>query len=368
EHPVAAADGIDEYIADVKFYKDAGNQYINMVYIKDDPNADPVRQGVWSYTTTTDHNNWRGEVAFNDQDLQSWPEDTAPRIVYSPGAEKTGGGVVFSYAGANGLYFDAPWISFTFIPGPVLPPVQLQTHKLTVTVHGSGKVVSSPAGIDCRTDALTGDQTCTYDFLVGTAVALTATPINGDGYTASFTGWSGGGCSGDGACAVTMNSDISVEANFAALGTPVFALPVPAAQEAWNYMPVASPVKQPQLSACKPFAVGDLATGSLSLQVGLPPFAGAVDIYLGIQSDALAGGAFFLVDGSSNLQALTSTMTTLPAWKTNLSYTDVDEALWGSIPLSLLPPGVYHLYLAVTPTGETNFAHYYLWATYFLVQ
>jgi hypothetical protein len=54
-------------------------------------------------------------------------------------------------------------------------------------------------------------------------------------------------------------------------------------------------------------------------------------------------------------------------WKTSVSFTDIDESLYGDVPLSALPSGLYNLYIAITPTGETDFSHYYLWATYFLV-
>jgi hypothetical protein len=358
---VDAEDGIDEYIADVKFYKAPGNPYVNMVYIKDDPNATPVRQAVWMYASTGDPS-WREAKVFNDEDVQSWPEDTAPRIVYSPGASASGGGVVFSYAGAQGLYFDAPWIIFMGSIMPVYPfPVYplLPTHTLTVTIHGSGSVVGSPAGLDCTQDSL-GDKVCTHNFFEGTAVALTATPIDGSGYTSSFIDWSGD-CSGSGACPLVMDGDKSVEANFGALGIPVFALAVPGGQEAWNYPPVENPLLQPDPADCKPFAVGDLMTGNLSLQVGLPPFSAGVDVYLALEFS----GSLYLINDCNQLQ-LSSTLTELPRWKTNASFTDIDQSLYGDIPLSLLPSGLYNLYIAVTPTGEMDFSHYYFWSTYFL--
>ena len=67
---------------------------------------------------------------------------------------------------------------------------------------GSGTVTSSPVGIDCGTD-------CSEILTIGTQVALSATP-SPDSF---FAGWSGG-CSGTGACTVTMNSDTAVTANF----------------------------------------------------------------------------------------------------------------------------------------------------------
>lgn len=79
------------------------------------------------------------------------------------------------------------------------------TYTLTVnkTGAGSGTVTSNPAGIDCG-------PTCSYEFNANTDVTLTA--ANADGST--FTGWSGGGCSGMGTCKVTMTASTTVTANF----------------------------------------------------------------------------------------------------------------------------------------------------------
>ncbi|MDP9329903.1 MAG: hypothetical protein M3P11_04590 [Actinomycetota bacterium] len=68
---------------------------------------------------------------------------------------------------------------------------------------GGGSVTSSPAGIDCG-------STCSWDFLSGTVVTLTAA-ARAD---SRLTGWTGGGCSGTGTCQVTMNAPITVGAEF----------------------------------------------------------------------------------------------------------------------------------------------------------
>jgi hypothetical protein len=68
---------------------------------------------------------------------------------------------------------------------------------------GAGTVNSSPPGIDCG-------STCSAGFADGTVVTLTAVPDSGS----SFAGWSGGGCSGTGTCAVTMSSAQAVTATF----------------------------------------------------------------------------------------------------------------------------------------------------------
>ncbi len=79
--------------------------------------------------------------------------------------------------------------------------------SLTLTVvragTGSGTVTSAPAGITCGTS-------CSASYASGTAVTLTATPTTGS----TFTGWSGGGCSGSGSCTVIMSAATTVTATF----------------------------------------------------------------------------------------------------------------------------------------------------------
>jgi subtilisin family serine protease/uncharacterized protein (DUF2141 family) len=66
---------------------------------------------------------------------------------------------------------------------------------------GTGTVTSTPAGINCGGD-------CNERFPGGATVTLTATPSAGS----VFTGWSGGGCSGTGSCAVSTT--VTVTATF----------------------------------------------------------------------------------------------------------------------------------------------------------
>ena len=74
---------------------------------------------------------------------------------------------------------------------------------------GGGSVQSSPAGIDCG-------AACSGVFDDATELTLTATPAAGS----SFAGWSGGGCSGTGGCAVTMSADQTVTATFDSNAAP----------------------------------------------------------------------------------------------------------------------------------------------------
>ncbi len=98
------------------------------------------------------------------------------------------------------------FITATFDPAP-----PLRTLTVTKSGTGSGTVASNPAGIDCGVD-------CSESYSQGTPVTLTATAAQGS----TFTGWSGGGCSGTGACTVTMNADTAVTATF----TPTYKLTV----------------------------------------------------------------------------------------------------------------------------------------------
>src|SRR5206468_2888961 len=72
---------------------------------------------------------------------------------------------------------------------------------------GFGTVTSSPGGINCG-------LSCSAAYDAGTTVTLSAQA----GLLSAFAGWSGGGCSGTGACVVTMNAAATVTASFRLLG------------------------------------------------------------------------------------------------------------------------------------------------------
>ncbi|MCC7054722.1 MAG: hypothetical protein IT355_15730 [Gemmatimonadaceae bacterium] len=90
-------------------------------------------------------------------------------------------------------------VTATFVP-----------NVLSVMAHasstGSGRVTSTPAGIDCMlTDNTPGAGSCSSSFPVGTAVTLTQEPSAG----ATFQAWSSG-CSGD-PCTVTLSGQRTVD-------------------------------------------------------------------------------------------------------------------------------------------------------------
>jgi hypothetical protein len=79
------------------------------------------------------------------------------------------------------------------------------SHSLTLSFAGNGAgSIAGPVSFACS-------ESCSGDFAPGATVKLTATPSPGS----KFIGWSGGGCSGTGACTVTMSSDQAVTATFA---------------------------------------------------------------------------------------------------------------------------------------------------------
>ncbi len=77
---------------------------------------------------------------------------------------------------------------------------------VTKTGTGAGTVTSTPAGISCG-------AICSASYGSGTSVMLTAAASTGS----TFAGWSGGGCTGTGACTVSVTAATTVTATFTAI-------------------------------------------------------------------------------------------------------------------------------------------------------
>jgi uncharacterized repeat protein (TIGR02543 family) len=95
----------------------------------------------------------------------------------------------------------------------------LATTTVTVQVIGKGRVTSSPSEISC------GDGKTTCYAVFSGSVTLTASN-SASGWT--FAGWSGGGCSGTGACTPTPDAVDDVTATFAGPPTGTSTLSVSA--------------------------------------------------------------------------------------------------------------------------------------------
>jgi DNA-binding beta-propeller fold protein YncE len=94
------------------------------------------------------------------------------------------------------------------------PTGAAHTLKVAKTGTGTGTVTSQPAGIRCG-------AACAAEFNAGAQVTLTATPAPGS----TFAGWSGGSCSGTGACQLSMSEDREVFAGFEPAPAPALAGP-----------------------------------------------------------------------------------------------------------------------------------------------
>lgn len=94
-----------------------------------------------------------------------------------------------------------------YAEGGVCGPVSTTDPVLTILRAGTGQgsVQSLPSGISCGAD-------CSRKFAPGSVVTLKATAAP----NCTFTGWTGGDCSGTGECTITLGSDATIQANFAA--------------------------------------------------------------------------------------------------------------------------------------------------------
>jgi len=115
-------------------------------------------------------------------------------VTYTPNA---------GFGGADSFTFKVNDGTFDSAPATVLISVRF---TVTVTKTGSGFGTVSGPGFSCS-------STCNVQIEGGSTVTLTAAPNVGSVFTA---GWSGGGCSGTGTCTITVNSDMSVTAEFTA--------------------------------------------------------------------------------------------------------------------------------------------------------
>jgi hypothetical protein len=98
-------------------------------------------------------------------------------------------------------------------PAPPPPPPILFTLTVEKGGSGSGTVTSDfIVGRNLSGSPINCGSVCSKSYTSGSAVTLTATSTSGS----TFSGWSGGGCSGTGSCRVRINADTSVTATFMA--------------------------------------------------------------------------------------------------------------------------------------------------------
>ena len=163
---------------------------------------------------------------------------------------------------------------------------------------------------------------------------------------------------------VLIHSVFAITTGYAALS-----IAVPTGQESFPvHGPIALPVISTDPSQSVPIGLGPAASNgdTISVQVGLAPFSGPVDIYFGYFAPSLDPQNIYILTSNNTFTPLSVSdpLHEGPApWKINISG-GVNESLvpaLGNIPVSSLPAGTYTAYLLATPAG--NLDRYYLWTT-----
>jgi hypothetical protein len=129
----------------------------------------------------------------------TFPGGTAVTLTATPATGST-----FTGWNGGGCTGTGPCVVTLTASTTVTPTFDPQALTLTASKTGTGigTVASTPAGIDCGTS-------CSASYPGGTAVTLTAAPAA----DSTFTGWSGG-CTGTGACTVSLTTSTTVSATF----------------------------------------------------------------------------------------------------------------------------------------------------------
>jgi plastocyanin len=157
---------------------------------------------------------------------------------------------------------------------------------------------------------------------------------------------------------------------------PLATIPSPAGQQIIPYVAAAAPVVSTNPSQAEPVSIGPLAQGgnTLTVQVSLAQFAGPVDIYAAFMVSAnpqvinnvKPDLTFQTFSIQQVLQALGPGQPPVGAVPLMANVTTaVSATLFSDIPVALLAPGTYTIFLLVTPTG--NLSSFYLWETTFKI-
>jgi N-acetylneuraminic acid mutarotase len=202
--------------------------------------------------------------------------------------------------------------------GPVVEMYLPNTpsYNLTVSVTGSGRVTSAPAGIDCTSG------TCQAPFLAGQAVTLTATP----GTEAFFAGWSNSPCAAlVNPCTLTMTGALGATASFGVNKVILSANPA------------------------------SLAFGGQSMNTSAP------DLSVSIRNDGGIAGAVTLGTLAAPFSSTHDCGTLQPGQSCSATVSFRPTAATGyAVSLTADAPSATQLSIPVTGTGERSLAtHYY---------
>ncbi len=141
-------------------------------------------------------------------------------------------------------------------------------------------------------------------------------------------------------------------------------IPLPAGQETFIYPGSVLPVRSSNPAQAQPIGIGTVAAGgdTLDIRIGTMGFSGTADVYFAVYSPLVLGGDILLYTGTAFVAL---SQAGLAPWMASTTG-PVDQDLFGAIPISLLPSGVYTLFFAVAPAGSP-LAAFYLWSAAFTV-
>jgi len=151
-------------------------------------------------------------------------------------------------------------------------------------------------------------------------------------------------------------------ASYNMVGTIIVTLPLPTSQQVFPPFSAVSPSLNAVASQEEPIGIGFVATGgnTFRIQIGLDQASGLMDVYFAVSGPAL-GPNIFLLTSSGTLQPISAG---LVPWMSGLTG-PVDMTLLPDTPTSILAPGTYTFYLAVTPHGSIT--SFYVWITSFTI-
>ena len=140
-------------------------------------------------------------------------------------------------------------------------------------------------------------------------------------------------------------------------------LPVPTGQQSFEFHDdQGSTLRNQEPANCKPLGFKN-PNSTLNLQANLPAFDAPVDIYLAFYAPDLDAEHIYLFT-PGGIEILTNSLT---PWM-SFSSGNINESVFGEIPLADLPFGTYYFYLLASPANGNPLENYYLWFTTFTQQ
>ncbi|MCD6199532.1 MAG: hypothetical protein J7K15_13355 [Deltaproteobacteria bacterium] len=140
-------------------------------------------------------------------------------------------------------------------------------------------------------------------------------------------------------------------------------LPLPVGHQRFEYHDdQGTTLRNQEPANCRPLGFKN-PDSTLNLQVDLPTFDAPVDIYLAFYAPDLDADHIYLFT-PGGIEVFTDTL--IP-WR-SFSSGDINESVFGDIPLAHLPVGTYYFYLLASPANGNPVERYYLWGTSFTKQ